>query len=814
MVRGLRRRRKSAGVVVSEPAYQAISLGNAARSAREWAAAATAYRDAVTIEPGLAHVWIQLGHMLKETGDLNGASEAYATADALSATDVEAAVRRGEIAQRLGRGREALNFYLDALRRDPLAPDAILALTDILERSSGLTRDVIISALDELGLVDDEPASPRQNARAAIEAALQSARAARLPAGQIAALEQALRADTEEPDAGAENAANPVIVFDASDLLSYFNNARLPTGIQRVQIATISSALMDPARGEVLICSFSETSDCWTEIPADRFLDLCELAVESGERSDPVWLRALATVKILTSVASPLEFPEGALLVNLGTSWWLQNYFLYVREAQRTRGIRYIPFVHDFIPVMTPEHCVRELTEDFITWALGAFQHADFFLVNSEATKRDLLKVGRLLGHKVDPASVATIRLDADFRRENVPAAPVTRLRDWDLRPGRFVLIVGTIESRKNHVGALDAWLELIQQHGIARVPKLVCVGNRGWLNDAVYDRLQASSILRHHVVMLSGLSDGELALLYGTCRFTLYPSSYEGWGLPVTESLCYGKVPLVSDSSSLPEAGGDFAVYFASGSTPEIVAAAERLILDDEELQRREAKIADEFHPRSWDDIARQITAEIRQLHDQAGETDATHEARFPRIQLGRYYPITRSRSTRIWRGLSSAEVLRTGTGWWHPDDWGCWTKPGGGELTLRLPAGTEAVRLYLRLQAPDVDGDFTLSFGEGAPPIVGSLRAGQGCWRAVTLPAGSDNTVYIQVRGSASIDLTERTGGLDKRVTALGVAGIYVCAADDMAARADLGEAIAFDALGDLAFNSDRYAVPVDLT
>ena len=807
----LRRRRKSAGIIVSEPAYQAIELGNTARSLQDWQAASSAYRDAVVIDPSLRHIWIQLGNTLKEAGDLEGSGKAYAAAAALDKNDVEGLVRGGGIAQMQGQQHAALQMYLQALQRDPAHPDAFRALTDMLERATGLTREVIMTALRDSGFLADADASPRHAARIALQSAIHNAQTAHLPEAQIEALQNALRefGDDLGPEDSPDDDGQPAIVFDASDLLSYFDNARLPTGIQRVQIATISSALTDRKMSKVFVCSFSDSMDCWRQVPADRFVALCELAVESGDRTDPKWLKALAGLKITASVAQPFEFPRGALLINLGTSWWLQNYFLFVREAQRTRGVRYIPFVHDLIPIMTPEHCVQELTQDFITWALGAFHHADFFLVNSEATKRDLIKVAKRLGHDVDPNSVATIRLDADFRRENSTSAPISTLRKWGVQNGRFVLIVSTIESRKNHIGALDAWMELIQRHGVARVPKLVCVGNRGWLNDAVYDRLKAYPVLRNHVVMLSGLSDAELVLLYQTCRFTLYPSNYEGWGLPVTESLCYGKVPLISDGSSLPEAGGAFAVYFPVGSTKDLATAAERLIIDDDYLREREAVIAAGFRPRSWTDIAKQTSDEISSFCERIDDREP-QDHRFPPIISGRYYPITRNRSTRIWRGLASAEMLRTGTGWWWPDDWGCWTKPEGGELALHVRKDMGAVRIYLRLQAPDIDTDYTLSFGGYAPSILSSLPAGANCWRAITIPADREaDEITVQIKGSASVDLTERTGGLDKRMIAIGVVGLCICEADNILMRADLTEAIAFNSLDDLAFNREVYGI-----
>lgn len=756
------RGQRSNGVPVSALVYSAIAKGNSARSVGDWERAAFHYEAALQQAPHLAHIWMQLGHMRKEQGEYDLAMEAYAQVEAIDPTQKEAVLHQGYVGKLQKRGDVAANHFLRLYRNGGRDPDALRELLELLERGSPVNRDMVGEALG----VDAEAKA---------------------------------RTRTRGWDGDA-------IVFDASDLISYFGNARLPTGIQRVQIATIAGAIETRPKGSVMICCFSDLRDDWLEIPIESFVELCGLALQSGDRTDPEWLDAYSRLRIEVNLAPPLIFPHGAYLVNLGTSWWLQNYFMFVREAKRLYGIRYIPFVHDFIPIMTPEHCVKELTQDFITWALGVFQHADFFLVNSQATARDLLKVAAVLGHDVREDAVAVIPLNARFRSPDAPVAPASRLLDWGLVADDFVLIVSTIESRKNHIGALDAWLELLERHGAKAVPKLVCVGNRGWLNDAVYDRIGESRLLRSRVVMLSGLSDEELGLLYQACRFTLYPSNYEGWGLPVTESLCFGKVPLISDSSSLPEAGGPFAVYFKAGSTEDMVGRAERLIFDDAERQRLEDYIATDFHPRGWEDVAAQIGEEIEAFVAVGEDKQVQAQSAGP-VLLGRYYPIVRNYETRIWRGMALAEIYRSGTGWWWPDDWGCWTKPGGGDLLFRFLDQKGPLRgLFKVLGPPEGPCRFSIQAPELGVDIKDVLKAGEYRWISVDLPDDlPPDGMRICFRGSVAVDLAERSGGLDCRVISLGVAGFYFYHAEDLNERLDFLEALAFNGLDRLAFNRE---------
>lgn len=195
------------------------------------------------------------------------------------------------------------------------------------------------------------------------------------------------------------------------------------------------------------------------------------------------------------------------------------------------------------------------------------------------------------------------VRLDAEFSRnpDRGDAFVEDVLLDFGLSKDDYVLFVGTLESRKNHAGVFSAWKKLIAKHSVDKVPTLVCVGKRGWLFEEAAARLEKDSALSSKVMMLSGISDDELASLYRGCLFTVYASHYEGWGLPVTESLSFGKVCLTADNSSLPEAGGKFADYFDNDSVTELVTGLDKLIFDDKYREQRESEIRKQFVPRDW---------------------------------------------------------------------------------------------------------------------------------------------------------------------------------------------------------------------
>jgi len=144
--------------------------------------------------------------------------------------------------------------------------------------------------------------------------------------------------------------------------------------------------------------------------------------------------------------------------------------------------------------------------------------------------------------------------------------------------PARYVLCVGTIEPRKDHLTLLRA---IESSPGF---PLLVLVGGEGWRCRhivAQIRRLQESGRVRY----LGRVDDEWLPSLYSAAALSVYPSLYEGFGLPVLEAMSCGCPVLCSHSSSLPEVGGDAAFYFRAGDREDLTHKLRELLGDDQRL-------------------------------------------------------------------------------------------------------------------------------------------------------------------------------------------------------------------------------------
>jgi glycosyltransferase involved in cell wall biosynthesis len=176
------------------------------------------------------------------------------------------------------------------------------------------------------------------------------------------------------------------------------------------------------------------------------------------------------------------------------------------------------------------------------------------------------------------------------------------------LTPGGYALFVSTIEARKNHVLAFRAWRRLLQALPPDQVPTLVFAGRIGWMVEDLMRQIENAAHLNGKLAIIENPDDATLAALYTGARFTLFPSLYEGWGLPVSESLSFGKVCIASSAAAVPEAGGEFCLYHDPDSVTEATALYRRAITEPGLIEGLEARIRSEYRPVPWSSTARAV--------------------------------------------------------------------------------------------------------------------------------------------------------------------------------------------------------------
>ncbi|MGG5809966.1 glycosyltransferase [Falsiroseomonas sp. CW058] len=531
-----------------------LASGDAAREARRWAEAERAYRDYLAHRPLHWQIHVQLGHAVKEGGDVEAALVHYRHAAQLAPDAADPQLQLGHALRLAGRGGEAAACMARALALAPADP--------LLRREAALFRH-------RLDPVPDGPALP-------------------LPA--------------------APDGPPTALAFDVTDLLDYVKDARTPTGIQRVQMGLLGAILEAPGRPGVTLVAYDPSVWRWWQVEEAAFRRTLALVRAGAAEDDPQWRAAVAAL-VAADLRPDAPLAPGTTLASLGNAWGVEDYFRGLRLLRRQVALRYVAFLHDCVPLVMPEHCLELTSRLYSRWFAALSLAADGLLANSRATAADVARFAAPLGLGL-PARVVPLAAEAPATG---PAAAAAADRLGILRPGEpCVLFVATVESRKNHLMVFRAWLDLIRRHGPAAVPRLVCIGRPGWRSEAALDLLARAPDLRRRVTLVSGVSDLAMAGLTARCLFTVYNSFHEGWGLPVSESLAAGRLCVVPAHGGLLESGAPGAVFFPPGDLPALVAVLERLIADPAHRAALEARIDRAAACRSWPEAAAEVLAAL----------------------------------------------------------------------------------------------------------------------------------------------------------------------------------------------------------
>ncbi len=309
------------------------------------------------------------------------------------------------------------------------------------------------------------------------------------------------------------------------------------------------------------------------------------------------WRQSRATAAAMALHERPFRPGPDDVIFSPGAPWVDRLHALRVATA-RSRGLRYALLVHDIIPLRRPEWCSLGHTLNFAQWFTAVAPQADHLLTISHATAEDVMTHAARTG--MDIVTPQVVPMGTGFTLPPL-GEPSTRLP----KPGSYVLFVSTLEGRKNHILAVRIWRRLLEEMPTGSVPQLVFVGRPGPQTLDLMGQLSNSNYLDGAILHLDDASDSELRQLYEGCRFTLFPSLYEGWGLPVTESLAFGRPCLAARATSLPEAGGTFARYFDPDNLHDAVAVVRAALEDEAGMEEMAAQIRADFRAATWDDMA-----------------------------------------------------------------------------------------------------------------------------------------------------------------------------------------------------------------
>jgi len=312
-----------------------------------------------------------------------------------------------------------------------------------------------------------------------------------------------------------------------------------------------------------------------------------------------------------------IKFPSENYSVNvipipqrLITLWWMMSDYPPLEKVagecdiyqiseicvQPVKKAKRVAFIHDLTTILYPDHHVKS----------NVFLHKERFknihkidaiLTNSEYTKKDIVE------HlQIKPEKVFVTYLGADEKFKPLDALSVNPIIAKYRIQKPYILFVGTLEPRKNVQNIIKAFNQLKKTHKIPH--QLVLAGQKGWKFDDIFKEIELSEF-KSDIIHIGYADDSDVPALMSGAEVFVYPSLYEGFGLPVLEAMKCGVPVITSNISSMPEVGGDACLYVEPESVSQLADKLLMLINSKDlqaELSKKGIKRAGFF---SWEKCA-----------------------------------------------------------------------------------------------------------------------------------------------------------------------------------------------------------------
>ena len=377
--------------------------------------------------------------------------------------------------------------------------------------------------------------------------------------------------------------------------ISVLTLATFMTGIQRVTVE-ILVRLAENIGEDLVLLHYNARENMYHKVDNRLFL---QYYVEKRGKKE----------KMVTKRQLPLEeMQPGDVLFDVDATWMCRVKRSYLFPILKKQGVRIVVQIHDIISVEYPQFCLERGVYNYMDYLGAALQYGDTFIVSTHAIVDSLERLAKSLGILLPPCQV--VPFGADYIESQESAEELVKNNEKILPEIRdlaaektYILMVGTIEPRKNHRLLLDAYDAQLKGRGYS----VVLAGYMGWNMEDFRERLETHPDFGRGVYHFSGLDDDNISYLYRHARYMAFLSYSEGFGLPLIEAFYRGTPVIASDIPVSREVAGDYCVYFAQDDVEDFCGKIRELDDQPERYQRMKERLA-AYRAVTWEENARQM--------------------------------------------------------------------------------------------------------------------------------------------------------------------------------------------------------------
>lgn len=372
--------------------------------------------------------------------------------------------------------------------------------------------------------------------------------------------------------------------------ISVLTLATFVTGIQRAA-REIAVRLVREKGDDVILLHYNAKDGCYHRIDNGKF------AAYYCDRQG-IKERMITRRKVALS-----EIGRESIFFDLDAAWMGRVKRSYLLPVLKKQGCRITAHIYDIISVTHPQYCLQRGVYNFMDYLGAHLQYADTIIVNAAATADELHKLAAQLDIPLPPCRV--VPLGADFggqsviKDKEIPSQVVQAAQS-----GPYILMVGTIEPRKNHKLLLEAYDKGLKELGY----HIIMAGYMGWNMEDFEQRLTHHPDYNRGIFHFSGLDDKGIGYLYQHAKFLAFCSYTEGYGLPLIESILRGTPVIAADIPVSREvAGEEYCVWFPQDDADALCRAVRNY--GDGEAYEALKKNLGSYHAISWEESYKKMT-------------------------------------------------------------------------------------------------------------------------------------------------------------------------------------------------------------
>lgn len=360
--------------------------------------------------------------------------------------------------------------------------------------------------------------------------------------------------------------------------------ATFVTGIQRVT-REIAVRLVGEEKENIVLLHYNAKDNEYHRIDNTRF------------REYYLHGRGVKNRMITKQKVDLAQICEGTVFFDLDAAWMCRIKRSWLLPLLKRQGARIVAHIYDIISVTHPQYCLQRGVYNFMDFISAHLQYADEIIVNAQATVEELQKLTTRLN--IPLPSCHVVPLGADFgRREVIQEEQIPQKLAEAVRTRPYVLMVGTIEPRKNHKLLLEAYDKGLKELGY----NIILAGYMGWDMEAFELKLQAHPDFGRRIFHFTGLDDKSISFLYQNAKFLAFCSYTEGFGLPIIEAIQRGTPVIAADIPVSREVAGEYCLWFEQDDARELCECIERTGASGEQYNQIKAKLK-QYKAVTWEE-------------------------------------------------------------------------------------------------------------------------------------------------------------------------------------------------------------------